>query len=162
MNNSVPYKENDSTDTPVSLYAATKKSDELMAYSYSKLYGIATTGLRFFTVYGPWGRPDMAPFLFLKSILEGQPIKVFNHGELSRDFTYIDDIVKGIMCILEHPSQQDVSYQIYNIGNSVPIQLMEFISVIEKVTGRQAVKQMLDMQPGDVYSYMCRYYAPAT
>ncbi len=151
MSNSVPYKENDSTDTPVSLYAATKKSDELMAYSYSKLYGIATTGLRFFTVYGPWGRPDMAPFLFLKSILEGQPIKVFNHGELSRDFTYIDDIVKGIMCILEHPSQQDVSYQIYNIGNSLPIQLMEFISVIEKVTGRQAVKQMLDMQPGDVY-----------
>lgn len=154
MKDHVPYSENDSTDMPVSLYAATKKSDELMAYSYSKLYAIPTTGMRFFTVYGPWGRPDMAPFLFLKSILNEQPIKVFNHGELSRDFTYIDDIIEGMMRILEHPSTENIPYHIYNIGNSTPIQLTDFISVIEKVTGRKAIKHMLDMQPGDVY---CTY-----
>lgn len=154
MKDHVPYSENDPTDMPVSLYAATKKSDELMAYSYSKLYAIPTTGMRFFTVYGPWGRPDMAPFLFLKSILNEQPIKVFNHGELSRDFTYIDDIIEGMMRILVHPSTENIPYHIYNIGNSTPIQLMDFISVIEKVTGRKAIKHMLDMQPGDVY---CTY-----
>ena len=154
MNDRVPYTETAPTDSPVSLYAATKKSNELMAHSYSKLYGIPATGLRFFTVYGPWGRPDMAPFLFLKSILSGSPIKVFNHGELSRDFTYIDDIVEGIMRILPHPSTEEIPARVYNIGNSAPVRLMDFISVIEKVTGKHAVKQMLEMQPGDVY---CTY-----
>lgn len=152
--NPVPYAETDPTDTPVSLYAVTKKSDELMAYVYSKLYGLPTTGVRFFTVYGPWGRPDMAPFLFLKSILDGQPIRVFNHGELSRDFTYIEDIVEGLMRMLPCPSAAAIPYQIYNIGNASPVSLLDFISVIEKVTGRKALKQMVEMQPGDVY---CTY-----
>ncbi len=154
MNNHTPYMETDLTDMPISIYAATKKTDELMAYSYSKLYGVPTTGLRFFTVYGPWGRPDMAPFLFLKSILEGTPIKVFNHGELSRDFTYIDDIVKGVMQMVARPSIEEIPYRIYNIGNSTPVNLMDFISVIEKVTGKTAIKEMKEMQPGDVY---CTY-----
>lgn len=152
--NPVPYAETASTDRPVSLYAVTKKSDELMAYAYSKLYGLPTTGIRFFTVYGPWGRPDMAPFLFLKSILDGQPIRVFNYGELSRDFTYIEDIVEGLVRILSCPSAGEVPYRIYNIGNADPVRLLDFISVIEKVTGRQALKQMVEMQPGDVY---CTY-----
>ena len=150
----VPYTETDATDRPVSLYAATKKTDELMAYSYSKLFGIPTTGVRFFTVYGPWGRPDMAPFLFMKSILNGDPIQVFNHGKLSRDFTYIDDIVSGLMRMVKQPSTQTVPYQIYNIGNSAPIQLLDFIGVIERVTGRKAQMQLTEMQPGDVY---CTY-----
>jgi len=154
MNDKIPYNESDQVDTPVSLYAATKKADELMAHSYSKLYSIPTTGVRFFTVYGPWGRPDMAPFIFLRSILKGDPIKVFNHGQLSRDFTYIDDIVNGLMSIIEHPSTEPIPYQIYNIGNSAPVQLMDFISVIEKTAGREAIKQMTDMQPGDV---VCTY-----
>lgn len=152
--NPVPYAETAPTDTPVSLYAVTKKSDELMAYVYSKLYGLPTTGVRFFTVYGPWGRPDMAPFLFLKSILDGRPIRVFNHGELSRDFTYIEDIVEGLMRMLPRPSVGAIPYQIYNIGNASPVRLLDFISVIEHVTGRKAVKQMVGMQPGDVY---CTY-----
>lgn len=152
--NPVPYAETAPTDTPVSLYAVTKKSDELMAYVYSKLYGLPTTGVRFFTVYGPWGRPDMAPFLFLKSILDGQPIRVFNHGNLSRDFTYIEDIVEGLMRMLPRPSVCAIPYQIYNIGNASPVRLLDFISVIEHVTGRKAVKQMVGMQPGDVY---CTY-----
>lgn len=154
MNHKVPFQESDQVDSPVSLYAATKKADELMAHSYSKLYSIPTTGVRFFTVYGPWGRPDMAPFIFLKSILNGDPIKVFNHGQLSRDFTYIDDIVNGLMSILGSPSKEIIPYQIYNIGNSVPVQLMDFISVIENITGLKAIKQMTDMQPGDV---VCTY-----
>lgn len=154
MNDKIPYNESDQVDTPVSLYAATKKADELMAHSYSKLYSIPTTGVRFFTVYGPWGRPDMAPFIFLRSILKGDPIKVFNHGQLSRDFTYINDIVNGLMSIIEHPSTEPIPYQIYNIGNSAPVQLMDFISVIEKTAGREAIKQMTDMQPGDV---VCTY-----
>lgn len=150
----IPYAETDQVDTPVSLYAATKKSNELMAHAYSKLYGIPTTGLRFFTVYGPWGRPDMAPFIFLRSILNNEPIKVFNHGELSRDFTYIDDVIQGVMAVVEHPSQESIPYQIYNIGNSSPVQLMDFISVIEKTAGRTAIKEMMEMQPGDVF---CTY-----
>lgn len=154
MNDKVPFNESDQVDSPVSLYAATKKADELMAHSYSKLYSIPTTGVRFFTVYGPWGRPDMAPFIFLKSVLNGDPIKVFNHGQMSRDFTYIDDIVKGLMSIIEHPSTKSIPYQIYNIGNSEPVQLMDFISVIEKTAGREAIKQMTEMQPGDV---VCTY-----
>ena len=154
MNNRVPYSETDMTDSPVSMYAATKKADELMAHAYSKLFGIPATGLRFFTVYGPWGRPDMAPFLFMNAILKGEPIKVFNHGDLSRDFTYIDDIVEGVMRLVECPPAGNVPHRVYNIGNSAPVQLMDFIGVIEKVTGRKAIKQMMEMQPGDVY---CTY-----
>ena len=146
----LPFMESDMTDMPVSIYAATKKSDELMAYSYSKVFGLPTTGVRFFTVYGPWGRPDMTPFLFMQSILEGRPIQVFNYGKLSRDFTYIDDIVDGIMCLLNNPSVEDVPYRVYNIGNSKPVQLLDFISIMENVTGRKAIKQMVEMQPGDV------------
>ncbi len=154
MSDHVPYAETDVTDTPVSLYAATKKSDELMAYAYSHLYGIPATGVRFFTVYGPWGRPDMAPLIFLRSVLEGKPIRVFNHGNMRRDFTYIDDIVEGLMRLLEHPSVAAVPHTVYNIGHSEPVLLMDFIHTIEQVTGRKAILQMEDMQPGDVY---CTY-----
>ena len=150
MNNRIPYIETDKTDMPVSLYAATKKSDELMAYSYSKLYGIPATGLRFFTVYGPWGRPDMAPFIFMKSILEGKPIHVFNHGDMKRDFTYIDDIINGILLLLAHPSDESVPNRIYNIGHSNPVALLDFIRTIEEETERKALIEMEDMQPGDV------------
>lgn len=150
MGSQVPYTETDKTDKPVSLYAATKKSDELMAYSYSKLYGIPATGLRFFTVYGPWGRPDMAPFIFMKSILEGRPIHVFNHGNMERDFTYIDDVVAGIQLLLGHPPVEAVPHRIYNVGHSVPVALMDFIKTIEAETGCKAVVEMDDMQPGDV------------
>lgn len=140
------------TDTPVSLYAATKKSNELMAHAYSKLYGIPATGLRFFTVYGPWGRPDMAPFLFLRNVMAGQPIRVFNHGNLSRDFTYVDDIIAGVMSLLNHLPSGAVPHSVYNIGHSSPVRLMDFIHEIERVAGRPAVMQMEEMQPGDVYS----------
>lgn len=150
MGSQVPYTETDKTDKPVSLYAATKKSDELMAYSYSKLYGIPATGLRFFTVYGPWGRPDMAPFIFLKSILEGRPIHVFNHGNMERDFTYIDDVVAGIQLLLGHPPVEAVPHRTYNVGHSAPVALMDFIKTIEAETGCKAVVEMEDMQPGDV------------
>lgn len=149
-NTKVPYAECDQTDSPVSLYAATKKTDELMAHAYSTLYGIPTTGLRFFTVYGPWGRPDMAPYLFMNAILNGEPIRVFNHGRMKRDFTYIDDIVAGVMKVVESPSKESTPYRIYNIGNSKPVELLHFISVIEQVTQRKAVLQMMEMQPGDV------------
>ena len=151
MSDHVPYAEEDKTDSPVSLYAATKKSDELMAYSYSHLYGIPATGVRFFTVYGPWGRPDMAPYLFLSSVVEGKPIRVFNHGDMQRDFTYIDDIVEGLMRLLEHPAKTAVPHTVYNIGHSEPVQLMDFIRTIEQTTGRKAVLHMEGMQPGDVY-----------
>ena len=154
MGNKVPYAEDDVTDSPVSLYAATKKSDELMAYSYSKLYGFAATGLRFFTVYGPWGRPDMAPFIFMKSVIEGKPIHVFNHGNMSRDFTYIDDIIEGILLVLDNPKREDVRHRVYNIGHSEPVKLMDFIYVIEQVAGKKANMVMEGMQPGDVY---CTY-----
>lgn len=150
LNEKVPYAEDDQVDTPVSLYAATKKSNELMAHAYGKLYGIATTGIRFFTVYGPWGRPDMAPYLFMKAVMSGEPIKVFNHGQMRRDFTYIDDIIEGVMKIIPHPSTASIPYQIYNLGNSSPVELLHFIEVIEQTTGRKAVRQMMDMQPGDV------------
>lgn len=154
LNEKIPHGEADQVDTPVSLYAATKKSDELMAHAYSKLYNIPTTGVRFFTVYGPWGRPDMAPYLFMKAVMSGEPIKVFNHGQLRRDFTYIDDIVEGLIKIAAQPCTLPIPYQIYNIGNSTPIELMHFISVIEQTTGCKAIKQMVDMQPGDV---VCTY-----
>ena len=150
----IPYSEDDRADMPVSLYAATKRSDELMAHVYSHLYNLPTTGLRFFTVYGPWGRPDMAPFLFMKSILEGTRIQVFNHGKLSRDFTYIDDIVQGVMRVLNRPSVRKTPCRVFNIGNSSPVKLLDFIEVIEKVTGKQAIKEMTEMQPGDVF---CTY-----
>ena len=153
MNAKVPYSEEDRVDNPVSLYAATKKSNELMAHAYAKLYGIPCTGLRFFTVYGPWGRPDMAPMLFASSISRGEPIKVFNGGDMIRDFTYIDDIAEGTIRTLDHiPAAADgVPYRIYNIGCSDPVRLMDFISEIEKAAGRHSEKIFLPMQAGDVY-----------
>ncbi|MDH0363109.1 NAD-dependent epimerase [Comamonas aquatica] len=150
MNAKVPFSETDQVDHPVSLYAATKKSNELMAYSYAKLYKIPATGLRFFTVYGPAGRPDMAPWLFTEAILKDQPIKVFNHGKMQRDFTYIDDIVEGVVGILQQPSKEEIPYNIFNIGNNQPIELERFIKAIESACGKEARKIMLSMQAGDV------------
>lgn len=156
MNTKVPYQEEDVVATPVSLYAASKKSNELMAHAYSKLYGFATTGLRYFTVYGPWGRPDMSPMLFARAISRGEPIKVFNNGDMIRDFTYIDDIVEGTIHVVDRtPAAADcangVPYKVYNIGCSHPVRLMDFISEIEQAYGRPAEKIFLPMQPGDVY-----------
>ncbi|MGQ2982077.1 NAD-dependent epimerase [Flavobacterium sp.] len=148
LNDKIPFSTTDNVDLPISLYAATKKSNELMAHTYSHLFGIKTTGLRFFTVYGPWGRPDMAMFLFTDAILNDKPIKVFNEGKLSRDFTYIDDIVEGIVATLF--STDPTLYKVYNIGNSKPVELLSFISEIEKSTGKEAKKDYLPMQPGDV------------
>jgi len=145
----VPFSTSQSVDNPISLYAATKKSNELMAYTYSHLYDIQTIGLRFFTVYGPWGRPDMAMFLFTDAIFNDRPIKVFNNGDLSRDFTYIDDIIQGINLIVAD-NKQDEKYQLFNIGNSKPVQLLKFIEEIEIATGKQVQKIMMPMQPGDV------------
>ena len=160
MNTKVPFSESDAVDHPVSLYAATKKSNELMAHSYSHLYSIPTTGLRFFTVYGPGGRPDMAPWLFTEAILNDKPIKVFNHGKMMRDFTYIDDIVEGVMRIQDvipngsalknNTSNSTAPYSIYNIGNNQPIQLSEFIEAIEGACGKTTEKVYMEMQPGDV------------
>lgn len=151
QNEKVPFSVQDNVDHPISLYAATKKSNELMAYTYSHLYGFKTTGLRFFTVYGPWGRPDMAMFLFTDAIIKGKPIKVFNEGDLERDFTYIDDIVRGIeKVILAKPNGTEKKYSLYNIGNSKPVKLLDFINEIEKSLGTKAKKEMLPMQPGDV------------
>jgi UDP-glucuronate 4-epimerase len=163
-NKIAPFSTNHNVDHPVSLYAATKKANELLAHSYSHLYGIPTTGLRFFTVYGPYGRPDMAYFSFTKDILEGKPIKVFNHGKMERDFTYIDDIVEGIVKLIDKPtvgkpnwdeSKDDISesfapYKIYNIGNNNPVPLMRFINAIEDALGMEAKKEFVEMQPGDV------------
>ena len=146
----VPFDETANVDHPVSLYAATKKANELMAHAYSHLYGFETIGLRFFTVYGPWGRPDMAMFLFTEAIINNQPVKVFNNGDLSRDFTYIDDIVNGVIAtLLETPDKKSL-YKLYNIGNSKPVQLLEYIEAIEKALDKKAIKQMMPMQPGDV------------
>lgn len=165
LNGKVPYSESHGIAHPVSLYAATKKSDELMAHAYSDLYGIPTTGLRFFTVYGPWGRPDMSPFLFIDAILHDRAVKVFNEGDMWRDFTYIDDIVESVARIVRvipapredwdsedaDPSTSRAPYRIYNIGNQHPTRLMDYISCIEKAVGREAKKDMLPMQKGDVY-----------
>ena len=165
LNGKVPFSEKDSIAHTVSLYAATKKSNELMAHTYSHLYGIPSTGLRFFTVYGPWGRPDMSPFLFADAILHDRAIKVFNNGDMLRDFTYIDDIVEGVLRVIDHipvgnpnwcaehpdPSTSTAPYKIYNIGNSQPVKLMDFIQAIEEAIGRPAEKIFLPMQPGDVY-----------
>lgn len=150
MNAKIPFSENDQVDHPVSLYAATKKSNELMAHSYAKLYKIPVTGLRFFTVYGPAGRPDMAPWLFTEAIINNKPIKVFNHGKMLRDFTYVDDIVEGVIRIQDKPPAGDIPYNLFNIGNNEPIELSRFIAAIESATGKQAQKILLDMQPGDV------------
>ena len=147
-NEKTPFSEEDRVDDPVSLYAATKKSDELLAGCYSRLYGIPATGLRFFTVYGPWGRPDMSPMLFASAILAGKPIKVFNHGDMLRDFTYIDDIVEGVVRVLD---KVPAGHALYNIGCSQPVRLMDFIAELERALGREAEKQLLPMQPGDVY-----------
>lgn len=164
LNENMPFSTADNVDHPISLYAASKKSNELMAHTYSHLFGLPTTGLRFFTVYGPWGRPDMALFLFTRAILEDQPIEVYNNGEMVRDFTYIDDIVEGIVRVLNHPPTGDpdwsgkapnpsgskAPYKIYNIGNNSPVRLMDFIGAIEKNLGKTAKKEFLPMQPGDV------------
>lgn len=153
-NTDVPYKEDQKTETPVSLYAVTKKSDELMAHCYADLFGIQAIGLRFFTVYGPWGRPDMAPFLFTDAILNDREIKIFNQGDMTRDFTYIDDIVEGICkVLLKEPKRelpQSCPFRIYNIGNSEPVNLMKFIEAIEQITNKTAKKVYLPMQPGDL------------
>jgi len=165
LNAKVPFSENDSIAHPVSLYAATKKANELMAHSYSHLYQIPSTGLRFFTVYGPWGRPDMSPFLFTDAILNNRSIKIFNNGNMLRDFTYIDDIVDGVISVINQaptssdqwdninsdPASSSAPYRIYNIGNSKPIQLMDFISAIENAIGVESKKEFLPMQQGDVY-----------
>ncbi|TAM09474.1 MAG: NAD-dependent epimerase [Nevskiaceae bacterium] len=150
MNAKIPFAEDDRVDNPVSLYAATKKANELMAHAYAKLYRIPLTGLRFFTVYGPAGRPDMAPWLFTEAILNGQPIKVFNHGRMQRDFTYIDDIVEGVIRIQDVIPQGEIPCALFNIGNNEPIQLARFIEAIEAATGKTAEKVMLGMQSGDV------------
>lgn len=159
--NKMPLSVNDIVDNPISLYAATKKSNELMAHTYSHLFNIPTTGLRFFTVYGPWGRPDMAPILFANAITNGDPIKVFNRGNLERDFTYIDDIIEGVIRVIDYPLKQSPAlrgdkedsslYKIHNIGNGNPVKLMDFIETIENALNTKAKKQMLPMQPGDVH-----------
>lgn len=163
-NEAMPFSVHDNVDHPLSLYAASKKANELMAHTYSHLYDLPTTGLRFFTVYGPWGRPDMAPFIFTKKILAGEPIDVFNHGQHKRDFTYIDDIVEGVVRTLDQvafansewsgeapdPSTSKAPYRIYNIGSNNPVELSRFIEVIEERTGKKAQKNLLPMQPGDV------------
>ncbi|WP_440122512.1 NAD-dependent epimerase [Tenacibaculum sp. Ill] len=149
-NKEVPFSEEDNVDTPVSLYAATKKSNELMAHTYSHLYKIPTTGLRFFTVYGPWGRPDMAPILFADAISNDRPIKVFNNGDMERDFTYIDDIVEGVKRVIEKSIEERDLYKVYNIGNNDSVKLLDFITQIEKSLGKEATKEMLPMQMGDV------------
>jgi UDP-glucuronate 4-epimerase len=154
LNDKIPFETSDSVDNPISLYAATKKSNELMAHTYSHLYGFATTGLRFFTVYGPWGRPDMAMFLFTDAMIKGNPIKVFNNGNMERDFTYIDDIVEGVVRIIEKGTKErtvnNEQYKIYNIGNNKSVKLLDFIEAIESSLGITAKKEMLPMQPGDV------------
>ena len=164
LNTSMPFSIHDNVDHPISLYAASKKANELMAHTYSHLYGLPTTGLRFFTVYGPWGRPDMALFLFTEAILKGEPIKVFNNGEMLRDFTYIDDIVEGVVRVLDQPATPNQAwhgdnpdpgtspapYRLYNIGNNNPVKLLDFIAAIEQALGKKAIKELLPIQPGDV------------
>lgn len=154
LNKKIPFSTSDNVDHPISLYAASKKSNELMAHTYSHLFGIPSTGLRFFTVYGPWGRPDMAMFLFTKAITENKPIKVFNHGKMERDFTFIDDITEGVVRVIEKNTDDRVTkgelYKVYNIGNNNSVKLFDFIKEIEYCLGKEAEKKMLPMQPGDV------------
>ena len=165
-NTTLPFSEHHNVDHPVSLYASTKKANELMAHTYASLYGFPVTGLRFFTVYGPWGRPDMALFKFTRGIIAGEPIPVFNEGKMVRDFTYIDDIVEGVVRVVDRPAERDpewsgadpdparsyAPYRIFNIGNNRPVQLMTFISALEKALGKKAILEMLPLQPGDVLS----------
>src|ERR1035437_7436313 len=164
MNKVSPFSIHHNVDHPISLYAATKKANELMAHSYSHLYGLPTTGLRFFTIYGPWGRPDMAPFIFTRAILEGRPIQVFNYGRMQRDFTYIDDIVEGVVRVLDRPPKANAGwdqvkadpgtssapYRVYNIGNHKPEQLLRLIEIVESCLGKRAEKELLPLQAGDV------------
>lgn len=164
LNNKMPFSTHDTVNHPVSLYAATKKSNELMAHVYSYMYKLPTTGLRFFTVYGPWGRPDMSPMLFADAIMQGKPVKVFNNGDMSRDFTYIDDIVEGVVRVIDTPATMNsewnahlpdpatssAPYKVYNIGNSSPVKLMNYIETMEQAFGKKAIKEFLPMQPGDV------------
>jgi UDP-glucuronate 4-epimerase len=145
-NTKLPFAESDNVDHPISMYAATKKANELMAHTYTHLFGLPTTGLRFFTVYGPWGRPDMAAFLFARAIVAGKPIKVFNHGDMMRDFTYVDDIVEGVTRTLDKPN----GYRLFNIGNHSPVRLLDFIGILEELLGKKAEKELLPLQPGDV------------
>jgi UDP-glucuronate 4-epimerase len=166
LNGNYPFSTRDNADHPISLYAATKKANELMAHTYSHLYGIPATGLRFFTVYGPWGRPDMALFLFTKAIIENRPIDVFNNGDMKRDFTYVDDIITGVMKVLDSPpngnpdwdgkhpdpSCSTAPYKVYNIGNNSPVRLLDFIDAIESALGKKAIRNYLPMQPGDVFA----------
>lgn len=153
IRDNAPYHETDMTDTPESLYAATKKSNEIMAYSYARLYGIPTTGLRFFTVYGPWGRPDMAPMLFADAIVKGHPVKLYNNGEMIRDFTYIDDVVDGIVQVLQKKpvGSGNVPFRVYNLGCSKPVNLLDFLAQLEESLGRKALREYMPMQQGDVY-----------
>jgi len=165
-NQKIPFSEHDNVDHPISLYAATKKSNELMAHAYSHLFGLPSTGLRFFTVYGPWGRPDMSYFKFTKAIVEGRPIEVFNHGKMQRDFTYVDDIAESVLRVLDRPphvqpdfdamkpdpASSSAPYRIYNIGNHQPVDLMTYIKVLERALGREAEKKLLPLQDGDVVS----------
>jgi UDP-glucuronate 4-epimerase len=164
LNGRMPFSPHDGVNHPVSFYAATKKANELMAHVYSKLYDLPTTGLRFFTVYGPWGRPDMSPMLFADAIMSDKPIKVFNNGDMGRDFTYIDDIIEGVARVIKQPSKasdqwdaenpdpasSNVPYKVYNIGNSSPVRLMDYIETLENALGKKAIKEYLPMQPGDV------------
>ncbi|MCG8700431.1 MAG: NAD-dependent epimerase/dehydratase family protein, partial [Bacteroidales bacterium] len=164
LNEELPFKVEHNVDHPISLYAASKKSNELMAHTYSYLYNIPTTGLRFFTVYGPWGRPDMALFIFTKAILEGKTIDIYNNGHMNRDFTYIDDIISGIVHVVNNPSKKDdqwsgkapnpsssvAPYSIYNIGNNNPVKLLDFIDAIEEAVGKEAIRNYMPIQPGDV------------
>ncbi len=166
LNQKIPFSEHHTSDHPISLYAATKKSNEIMAHSYSHLYGIAATGVRFFTVYGPWGRPDMAPFLFTKAIMENRPVDIYNSGNLYRDFTYIDDIIDGLLHIINNPAKRNAEwnpfdpdpasssapFRIYNIGNSRPVRLSDFIEALERRLGKKAIKNLLPMQSGDVHT----------
>lgn len=149
-----PFSEDQRVDQPRSLYAATKAANELMAHTYAHLYGLRATGLRFFTVYGPWGRPDMAPLLFSRAVLAGRPIEVFNHGRMRRDFTFIDDIVAGVVGALDHPSREDPPHRVFNLGNHTPVELERFIAVIERAAGKPAQKIYREMQPGDMIETM--------
>ena len=156
-NTKLPFSVDDRWNSPISLYAATKRADELIGHTYAHLYGIPSTGLRFFTVYGPWGRPDMAPMLFARAIIAGEPIRVFNRGEMWRDFTYIDDIVDGVMRALDRPATGSPPHKLYNLGNNKSEKLTDFIAAIEQALQRKAVIQFEPMQPGDVRIDLCRY-----
>jgi len=149
-NRKVPWSESDDVDSPISLYAATKRSNELMAHVYSHLFGVPATGLRYFTVYGPWGRPDMSPILFAQAIMQGQPIRVFNHGDMQRDFTYVDDVVEGTLRVLGQPPSGTPPYALFNIGNHQPVALPDYIAALEAALGKKALTELAPMQPGDV------------